>query len=156
MPTYQPLPDANEALNIIGTGRIRPTWYGFFRDLLRRPFHTASSTDGIGYTTGAGGTVTQLTDKSTAVTLNKVCGQITMHGAALGAGAAAGFTFFNSTIGAGDLLLLNHASGGLFGAYAINSQCSAGAASIHVRNTTGGSLSEAVVISFALVKATTS
>ena len=156
MARFQPLPDASEPLASPDTGRARMAWFRYWADLLKRPFHSASSTDGIGYTTGAGGTVTQLTDKSTAVTLNKVCGQITMHGAALGAGAAAGFTFFNSTIGAGDLLLRNHASGGLFGAYAINSQCSAGAASIHVRNTTGGSLSEAVVISFALVKATTS
>src|SRR5882672_9299987 len=37
----------------------------------------------LGYATGAGGAVTQATDKSTAVTLNKICGAITMNGAAL-------------------------------------------------------------------------
>jgi hypothetical protein len=44
-----------------------------------------SSTGGIGYATGAGGPVTQLTSKSTGVTLGKVAGQITMNGAALAA-----------------------------------------------------------------------
>ena len=33
--------------------------------------------------TGAGGVVTQLTDKSTAVTLNAICGTITMDAATL-------------------------------------------------------------------------
>jgi hypothetical protein len=42
---------------------------------------------GLGYSTGAGGAITQGTSKSTAVTLHKVCGSITMHNAALAAGA---------------------------------------------------------------------
>lgn len=155
MPSYQPLPDANEALNIVGTGRIRPTWYRFFAHLLRRPFHTASSTDGIGYTTGAGGTVTQLTSKSTTVVLNKVCGQITMHNATLNAGFGVSFTLTNSTIASGDLLVLNHASAGTFGAYLFSARCANGSASIAVFNDTAGNLSEAIVISFALIKATT-
>lgn len=156
MPNYQPLPDANEALNIIDTGRIRPTWYRFFGDLLRRPFHTASSTDGIGYTTGAGGTVTQLTSKSTTVELNKVCGQITMHNASLGGSSAVGFVLNNSTLEASDLLVLSHASGGTHGPYQVHGRCNNGSATIIVYNITGAPLAEAIVIAFARIKAVTS
>lgn len=46
-------------------------------------------TGGIGYQTGSGGTVTQATSKSTAVTLNKLSGRITLNAEALAAGATA-------------------------------------------------------------------
>jgi hypothetical protein len=60
---------------------------------------------------------------------------------------------FNTSITANDLLLLNHVSGGTAGAYTVNGQAGAGTASINVRNVTGGSLSEAIVIGFAVLKA---
>jgi len=44
---------------------------------------TSAGTAGIGYATGAGGTVTQATNKSTGVTLSKTCGVITMNAAQL-------------------------------------------------------------------------
>lgn len=66
----------------------------------------------FGYSAGAGGTVTQLTNKTTAVTLNKLTGDITM---ATGAGVC----------------------------------------SIAVRNTSAGSLNEAPVLKFAVIKAVT-
>jgi hypothetical protein len=46
---------------------------------------TNLNTDKAGYITGEGGTVAQATSKATAVTLNKKCGQITMHNASLAA-----------------------------------------------------------------------
>ena len=111
--------------------------------------------NGFGYGSGAGGTVTQATNKSTGVTLNKVCGQITTHNAALAANTTVSFTLTNSAIAAGDVLVLNHISGGTAGAYLINAQSAAGSASINVRNITTGSLSEAIVIAFAVLKAVT-
>jgi hypothetical protein len=93
------------------------------------------------------------TSKSTAVTLNKKSGQITMNGAALAAATTVSFTLTNSTIAATDLLVLNHVSGGTAGSYLLNAQAAAGSASINVRNITAGSLSEAIVIGFAVVKA---
>jgi hypothetical protein len=107
-----------------------------------------------GYDTGAGGTVTQGagSGKATSVTLNKQCGSITMDGAALAANTTVSFTLTNSTIEAGDILILNHISGGTAGAYTFNPQCGAGSASISVRNGTAGSLSEAIVIRFAVMK----
>lgn len=117
---------------------------------------TNLNTDKAGYITGEGGTVSQSTSKSTGVTLNKRCGQITMDAAALNANTTVSFTLTNSTIAAGDLLVLNHVSAGTAGAYTLNAQCAAGSASINVRNITSGALSEAIVIGFAVIKAVTS
>jgi hypothetical protein len=114
---------------------------------------TNLNTDKAGYIAGEGGTVAQSTSKSTAVTLNKKSGQITMNGAALAAATTVSFTLTNSTIAATDLLVLNHVSGGTAGSYLLNAQAAAGSASINVRNITAGSLSEAIVIGFAVVKA---
>ena len=114
-----------------------------------------SATGKLGYTTGSGGTVTQATNKSTGVTLNKANGQITLNAAALGADTTVSFTLTNSLIAAGDVLVLNHISGGTAGSYLLNAQSSAGAASINVRNITTGSLSEAIVIAYAVIRATT-
>lgn len=111
-----------------------------------------SNAQGIGYTTGAGGTVTQATNKATGVTLSKATGQITMNNAALAAGTIVSFVLTNTLIAATDVLVLNHISGGTVGSYTLNAQCAAGSATINVRNNTAGSLGEAVVIQFALVK----
>jgi hypothetical protein len=109
--------------------------------------------DKAGYITGEGGTVAQATSKATAVTLNKKCGQITMHNASLAADTTVTFVVTNSTIAATDLLVLNHVSGGTAGSYLLNAQAAAGSASINVRNIAAGALAEAIVIGFAVVKA---
>jgi hypothetical protein len=116
---------------------------------------TNLNTDKAGYITGEGGTVTQATSKATGVTLNKKCGRITMDSASLAAATTVSFTLTNSTIAATDLLVLNHVSGGTAGAYLLNAQAAAGSASINVRNITAGSLGEAIVIGFAVIKAVT-
>jgi hypothetical protein len=116
---------------------------------------TNLNTDKAGYITGEGGTVTQATSKATAVTLSKKCGQITMHNASLAADTTVSFTLTNTTIVATDLLVLNHVSGGTAGSYLLNAQAGAGSASINVRNITAGSLGEAIVIGFAVIKAVT-
>lgn len=114
---------------------------------------TNLNSDKAGYITGEGGAVTQATSKSTGVTLNKKCGQVTMNAAALAADTTVSFTLTNSTIAATDVLVLNHVSGGTAGSYLLNAQAAAGSASINVRNVTAGSLSEAIVIGFAVIKA---
>jgi len=114
-----------------------------------------SSTGKHGYATGAGGTVTQITSKATGVTLSKSTGQITLDGAALAASTTVSFTLTNTIIEAGDILILNHISGGTAGSYLLNAQSAAGSASINVRNISLGSLSEAIVIAFAVIKAVT-
>ena len=111
-----------------------------------------STTGAIGYATGAGGVVTQLTSKATTVVLDKLTGQITLNNAALAAATIVSFTLTNSNIAATDVLILNHLSGGTVGAYTLNAQAAAGSATINVRNATAGSLSEAIVISYAVIK----
>ena len=105
----------------------------------------------IGYATGAGGSVTQLTSKSTGVTLSKQSGQITMDGAALAASTTVSFTLTNTILQSTDVLILNHAGTGTAGAYLLNAQVVGGSASINVRNVTLGSLSEAIVIAFIII-----
>jgi hypothetical protein len=112
-------------------------------------------TGGIGYSTGAGGTVTQGTSKATAVSLSKITGQITMNGAALAAATIVSFTLTNTTIAATDFVLVQHSSVGTLGGYTCTATPAAGSATIYVRNNTAGSLSEAIVLQFVVIKAVT-
>jgi hypothetical protein len=106
-----------------------------------------------GYRTGDGGTVTQATDKSTGVTLDKATGLITMNAAALAAATIVSFTVTNSTVAATDLIASAHESGGTLGAYTVNCRANgAGFITVTIRNNTAGSLSEAVAIRFAVIK----
>lgn len=115
-------------------------------------FSTMYATEEIGYAPAAQGTVTQLTNKGTAVTLNKSAGKITMNAASLGAGAAVTFTLNNSTISANDVLIVNVSGGGTAGAYwPYVSSMTAGSAVIGLWNSTGGPLAEAVVLNFAII-----
>ena len=116
-----------------------------------------TSPSGMGYATGAGGTVTQVTNKSTGVTINKACGDITMNNAALNAGITVSFTMTNSLVAAGDNMILNHSATGTFGSYVFNMHgATAGSCVIDVTNRTAGNLSEAIVVRFSLLKGVTS
>jgi hypothetical protein len=106
----------------------------------------------LGYTAAGQGTVTQATSKSTAVTLNKPAGQITMNNAALAGNTAVSFTLNNNYISSNDVVVLNISGGATAAAYTTYvSSMTAGSASLTLRNLTAGSLSEAVVINFALI-----
>jgi hypothetical protein len=116
-------------------------------------FSTCYATDEIGYAASAYGTVTQLTSKSTAVTLNKSAGRITMNNASLTTATNATFTLNNAAVTANDTVILTIANGqttpGSYNAFA--SQINAGSVSITLRNISGGTLSEAVVINFCVI-----
>lgn len=116
---------------------------------------SSGATAGIGYATGAGGTVTQATNKATGVALNKATGQITMNGAALAGDTTVSFTLTNTAIAATDLVAIWHVSGGTVGSYTVTATPAGGSATVAVRNITTGSLSEAIVLAFAIVKAVT-
>jgi hypothetical protein len=111
------------------------------------------SDEQLGYTAAAQGTVTQLTNKSTAVTLNKSAGIITMNNASLATATNATFTLNNSLISPNDTVILTISGGqatpGSYNVFA--NALSAGSVSITLRNISGGSLSEAVVINFAIL-----
>jgi hypothetical protein len=112
---------------------------------------------GIGYTPGVGGTQTQQTSKSTAVTLNAPCGTITTHNEALAGGASVTFTLQNTFVTATDTMIVNKVWDAVDPTrYSIRAACGAGIAAITVTNVSGGSLSEAVAINFAVIKGVTS
>ena len=111
---------------------------------------TSSGTAGIGYATGAGGTVTQATSRTTGVTLNKTTGAITMFSAA-GSGTAATFTVTNSTVAATDVIILNQKSGTDLYDLMVTA-VAAGSFNLTFR-TTGGTTTETPVFNFAVIKA---
>jgi len=117
-----------------------------------------TSAAGLGYGTGSGGTVTQATSKSTSVTLNKPTGQITMNNAALATNTTVYFNFNNSLISTTDsLIVTKNNTGSSNQSYQIFVDLVAsGSAIIAVKNTTAGSLSEALLINFAIIKGATS
>jgi hypothetical protein len=98
-------------------------------------------------------TVTQATSKSTAVTCEGAGGQITMNAAALAASTSVGFTVTNSYVASGDTINLSISSGGTVASYVVLADTvAAGSFKIHLRNVSGGSLSEAVVVNFSVIK----
>ena len=116
-------------------------------------FTTMFVTEQLGYSAVAQGTVTQLTDKSTAVTLNKSAGRITMNAASLNTATNATFTLNNTLISPNDTVILTISGGqttpGSYNAFA--NALGAGTVSITLRNISGGTLSEAVVINYAIL-----
>ena len=115
-------------------------------------FTTCYASDELGYSSGAQGTVTQATSKSTGVTLNKSLGRITMNAASLAAGTTVTFTLTNSKISASDVVVVSVSGGGTAGAYwpFVSSQTT-GSAVIGLYNNTAGALAEAVIINFAII-----
>jgi len=116
-------------------------------------FTTCYASQEIGYATGAQGAVTQLTSKSTAVTLDKSCGRITMNNASLATATNATFTLNNALISVNDSVLLTISGGqttpGSYNVFA--NSLAAGSVSITLRNISGGTLSEAVVVNYAII-----
>lgn len=108
----------------------------------------------IGPTTG--GTVTQSTNKATAVTLNSESGQITMNGAELAGAAEVTFQVNNDKIAATDVVVVNHSSAGTAGSYLVQANSIAsGSFKITVANV-GSTVSEAIVLSFVALKGASS
>lgn len=118
---------------------------------------STSASAGVGYATGAGGAVTQLTDKTTAVTLNTVTGAVTTAATALGAGTSVGFTVNDSSAATTDYVGCSIDSGATLNSYTVTvDSIGAGTFHIHLRNESAGSLSEAIVIRFVVIKAVSS
>ena len=115
-------------------------------------FTTCYASAEIGYTVSAQGTVTQLTDKTTAVTLNKSAGRITLNNAALAGNTAVSFTLNNSLLSANDTIIVNISGGATTGAYTTYvTSMTAGSAILTLRNLTGTSYSEAVILNYAII-----
>lgn len=113
---------------------------------------TKSSTKTLGYSTGAGGTVVQSTSKSTPVTLNKPCGQITMHNATLAGGAGVSFALNNSVIKSTDVvnISIQSGNGNQYNVWTYGQ--SDGQVGIVLQNVISSPLTESVVLNFVVVK----
>ena len=107
-------------------------------------------TSGIGYATGAGLAVTQVTNRTTGVTINAVCGAITLVSAA-GSATYRSFTVTNSAVAATNTIILNQKSG--TDLYEIHVTAIAAGSFRITSATTGGTTTEQPVINFAVIKA---
>lgn len=76
---------------------------------------TVEATTSLGYPTGTGGTVTQLTSRTTGVTLDKITGEIVLFAGSIGGHDADEFVLTNSTIAANDVVMLVIKSGAAVG-----------------------------------------
>jgi hypothetical protein len=102
-----------------------------------------------------GGTITQATSKTTAVTLNAPSGQIVLNNTNLITQQVARFTLNNTSIEANDVLIVNRKSGGSDSSYQVwADSVSAGSCQICIQNISGFPLAESVTIGFAVIKAT--
>jgi hypothetical protein len=110
---------------------------------------SSGATSGIGYTTGAGGTVTQATSRTTGVTLNKTTGAITLVSAA-GSASYQSFTVTNSAVAATDVVIVNQKSG--TDKYIILVTAVAAGSFQITFATTGGTTTEQPVFNFAVIK----
>jgi len=112
------------------------------------------ATTQLGFGAGAGGTVTQLTSRTTGVTLNKPSGQITLFAGAMTANTSVEFTLTNSFIEAADIIILNFKSGITASDYTLQvTAVATGSCKIAIRhNGSGSSPSDTPVLSFAIIK----
>jgi hypothetical protein len=146
-----------------GTGYIDNIAIGFttastgkFTTLVGTTSVLTSGTGGIGYSTGAGGSVVQGTSRTTSVTLNKPTGQITMISGSIPANTTQSFVLTNSCISSTDIVHVQHISAGTLGLYSITAAPGNGSATIYLRNNTGSATpTEAPQLQFVVVKAVT-
>jgi hypothetical protein len=114
-----------------------------------------SSGAGIGYASGAGGTVTQGSSRTTGVTLSKLCGTIVMYSAAVAAAASSTFTLTNTFIAATDMVIVQHVGATNACSWHCEAIPAAGSASIVVKNISAASITEATPLRFTIIKGVT-
>jgi hypothetical protein len=110
---------------------------------------TVFNTAGVGYSAGGGGAVTQITGRTTGVTLNANSGAITLVSAA-GSTTPASFTVTNSKVAATDVIVLNQKSG--TDLYSLSVTAVAAGSFQVTFNTKSGTTTEQPVINFAVLK----
>lgn len=115
-----------------------------------------TSTSTLGFGTGAGGAVTQATNRTTGVTINTPTGAITTNNASLAAEATAAFTVTNSSVAIGDVVVVSQRSGANGGATAVYvSTTAAGSFAITVANNNaaaGTAETGAIIINYVVLK----
>lgn len=112
-----------------------------------------SPTDYIGYQTGAGGAVTQITSASTGVTLSKPCGQITTVALTTAAAAEEEFTVTNTLVAATDVVVVGTTYAGAGTPIVAVKGVAAGSFKIVITNVhASNALNAVLVVNFAVIK----
>lgn len=121
--------------------------------------------DGLGYATlpgqtAVGGTATQTTNRTTGVTVDKLCGQITTDTTSLAAEATAKFTVTCARVAATDVVNVSIASGSNSGGTIVAVTATAAGSfviAVQNNNASGGTAETgAIVINYAILKAVAS
>ena len=118
------------------------------------PTRSVDATIPSGYSTGAGGAVTQITNAATGVTLSKPCGQITTVALTTAAGAEEAFVVTNTLVDATDVVVVSttYAGGGKPVVFVTN--VGAGVFTVNISNVHAtAALNAVMVINFAVIKA---
>jgi hypothetical protein len=116
----------------------------------------SSGTAGVGYATGAGGTVTQGTSRTTTVVLSKTSGQITTTADSMAAQTPTTFTVTNTLVAATDVIIISKVSGDVDTFAWVNS-VGAGSYTITLFNThASGADTTATVLNVVVIKGVTS
>lgn len=115
-------------------------------------FLANAASGGIGYKGGSGGAVTQVTSRSTGVTINTITGAITLFSAA-GSATATTFTVTNSSVAAADVIHINQKSG--TNLYEIFITAVAAGSFNVTFLTTSGTATDAPVFNFVVIKGST-
>jgi len=154
----------SDAVSITGGSISGVTMTGSFTGVTTIEVDELQVSQSFGYAgAGTGGTVTQLTSRTTGVTLDKICGDITLVSASVSGLSSERFTLTNSTIGATDIVQVCLVGGAVAGTGPTTStydvgvlRVAAGACDIVVHNTNNSaSTTEPLVIRFMVIKGVT-
>ena len=122
----------------------------------RKARSNISAPDGnaIGFVTGQGGAVTQITSAATGVTLNAPCGQITTVALTTAAAAEEEFTVTNDQVAATDVVVLSTTYAGAGTPMVSVKGVAAGSFKVVITNVhAANALNALAVINFAVIKA---
>lgn len=124
---------------------------------------TTSASTGVGYATGAGGTATQITNRTTGVTMSPnpcTSGTVTTTTSSLAAEGSADFIVTDSAVAIGDVVVTSIQSGSNSGGTIVSvSTVTNGTFTIRVTNNNvaaGTAETGAIIINFAIIKAVSS
>jgi hypothetical protein len=111
-----------------------------------------SNGNGLGYGTGAGGAVTQITTSATAVTLDKYCGQITTVALTTAGAAEEAFVVNNAKVDANDVVVVSTTYAGAGKPVVFVTNVGAGVFTVNISNVSASALDAVLVVNFAVIK----
>lgn len=99
---------SNARLQVVGYTMVKSATVGQIAwDIKPASKLSALDMQGVGFASGQGSAVTQITSRTTGVTINAICGAITTDTSSLAAGAEAEFTVTNSFVAATDVVVVS-------------------------------------------------